>query len=53
MGDDEPFLPGVSGSAPFEPSPEDWADYHVQMDRIDRENPMTDRDIMAAGLPPG
>ena len=27
----------LAGGAPFEPSPEDWADYHAHFDAADRE----------------
>jgi hypothetical protein len=43
-------LTDMSDAPAFEPSAEDWRDYHAAFDRIDR---ITDQDILAAGLPVG
>jgi hypothetical protein len=52
-------LPPIAGGAPFEPSPEDWADYHRTFDEIDESGPPRDQvsdvelAMLAAGLAVG
>jgi hypothetical protein len=56
----ENSLPPVCGGGPeddepFEPSVQDWEDYRTWAEALDRQrdNPMTDEDVMRAGLPVG